>query len=110
MNVPEIVASLRRQAASLRATADELSAEALRLERGQYGDNPLRGADVAEEAHTQLLFVGAMHYRDLAERVEQRTGRKIAGKDPAMVLLANITRDDRFHRIGRGVYATNGAK
>lgn len=48
-----------------------------------------------------------MHYREIAAALS-RLGQGLAGQDPAETLLAALSRDDEFRRVGRGVYWLQG--
>lgn len=61
----------------------------------------MRIEDIAAEILTER---GPLHYRELWDAVALRGGTTVSG-DPAAVLLTRITRDDRFTRAGRGMYA-----
>lgn len=44
-----------------------------------------------------------MHYRELVERLNA-DGVNVPGQDPGANLIAHLTRDARFVRVGRGTY------
>jgi DNA repair exonuclease SbcCD ATPase subunit len=44
-----------------------------------------------------------MRYRDIADQL-QNVGKALGGQDPAETLLAALTRDAGFERVGRGTY------
>ncbi|MHA1796700.1 MAG: winged helix-turn-helix domain-containing protein [Promethearchaeota archaeon] len=44
-----------------------------------------------------------VYYRELADKI-QTNGFYIPGKDPSANLLAHLNRDNRFVRVGRGIY------
>lgn len=44
-----------------------------------------------------------MHYRDISEAIA-RVGQGLGGQDPAETLLAALSRDPEFKRVGRGMY------
>lgn len=54
-----------------------------------------------------LRECGAMHYRNIYEKVEAM-GVSIVGKDPAAVLLSRFSRDPRILRVGSGTYDIAG--
>jgi hypothetical protein len=57
-----------------------------------------------EVAHDRLLESGPCHYADLAR--ELRVQRVlIPGTKPEANLLAHMSRDERFVKVGRGTYA-----
>jgi hypothetical protein len=61
----------------------------------------MRIEDIAAEI---LSDRGPLHYRELWEAAALR-GAATSSADPAAVLLTRISRDDRFARAGRGMYA-----
>jgi hypothetical protein len=46
---------------------------------------------------------GGLHYRELVERLNA-DGVNVPGQDPGANLIAHLTRDARFIRVGRGTY------
>jgi hypothetical protein len=46
---------------------------------------------------------GGMHYRELVDRLNA-DGVNVPGQDPGANLIAHLTRDARFVRVGRGTY------
>lgn len=46
---------------------------------------------------------GPVHYRDISEAIA-RVGQGLGGQDPAETLLAALSRDPEFERVGRGLY------
>ena len=91
--------------------ADGLDEQAALLE-GEMSDRPLIGGrDLRDVAVVILLFEGGegMHYTDLLARIEDESGKRVRGADPAATLLANIGRDDRIvscgSRTGRYIVA-----
>ena len=57
--------------------------------------------DVAWEI---LQTWGSLHYEALLARVTER-GVEVPGRNPAANLVAHMSRDKRFKRVGRGTYA-----
>jgi hypothetical protein len=57
--------------------------------------------DVAWEI---LQAWGSLHYEALLARVTER-GVEVPGRNPAANLVAHMSRDKRFKRVGRGTYA-----
>lgn len=68
------------------------------------GLSQTRPVDVAFKYLDQQDGHSPFHYRELATALISN-GAIIAGKDPAANLLAQISRDNRFLRVGPGRYA-----
>jgi hypothetical protein len=60
-----------------------------------------------EAAHDRLLEKGRCHYIALAHDLRE-AGVYIPGLKPEANLLAHMSRDVRFEKVGRGVYAVVG--
>jgi HB1, ASXL, restriction endonuclease HTH domain len=85
--------------------------ELLRLEAGAETAAERKGgmqggeAKPIDAAEQMLRDVGRpMHYQELAKML-QAGGVFIPGKNPAANLLTQMTRDRRFRKTGRGIYA-----
>jgi hypothetical protein len=57
-----------------------------------------------EVAHDVLLQSGPRHYVELASELRAQ-GVLIPGAKPEANLLAHMSRDSRFQKVGRGIYA-----
>lgn len=83
--------------------------ELLKVEGVELSDDDVRDiqqtsvADVAYEYLSRIRDKSPFHYRDLAEGIMSQ-GTPIPGKDPIANLLAHISRDQRFVRVGAGTY------
>lgn len=63
------------------------------------------GTPITEAAYAILSERrSSLHYHQLSREVQAR-GVVIGGRSPANTLLAHLSRDARFYRPGRGVYA-----
>ena len=60
-----------------------------------------------EVAHDLLLESGPRHYVELASDLRAR-GVLIPGAKPEANLLVHMSRDSRFQKVGRGMYAIGG--
>jgi hypothetical protein len=71
--------------------------------RSEEGPISRKGSflDVAWEI---LQAWGSLHYEALLARVTER-GVEVPGRNPAANLVAHMSRDKRFKRVGRGTYA-----
>ena len=61
------------------------------------------------EALRILRENGPMHYRDLAERIEDEGAVKIKGKTFKQTLSAALTRHPQVERVAPGVYTATEA-
>lgn len=68
------------------------------------GAAPMSVSDMAYEVLSRQTDPTPIHYRDLAESI-MAEGKLIPGQDPAANLISHLTRDERFMRVGRGMYA-----
>lgn len=92
---------LKAQAVRLRRIADELHAEALRLETDAAGVPLLRGRAMVDVAVDVLAGrADGMPYRELLDRIEEASGMRVAGEKPAATLLAALNRDHRVMPVG----------
>jgi hypothetical protein len=122
------LAALQDQATELRERADAVEERAAPLARAidelgtLLGLAPqlrldaceLRGRELRDAAIEVLRDLGPgreVHYRDWADLVAERTGRRIAGKVPADTLRVQISRSDEVQSVGRrsGTYRLRAA-
>jgi hypothetical protein len=88
---------MRRRATELRRIAADLNNEANLLE-SQLSELPLLGGRALADAAVSVLSANGndgMHYRELLDRIEAKSGMRVRGVDPAATLLANLDRDER---------------
>lgn len=101
-------ASIMQQMVAKQEVAQHLS-ELLAAEGHQVdevrvlGTNQSRPVDLAFEWFDHQDGHSPIHYKELAS-ILMSQGAVIAGKDPAVNLLAQINRDNRFLRVGPGKY------
>jgi hypothetical protein len=82
-----------------------LAAEGIVTE-GQNPDGaaPMTLSDMAYHVLAKLDNAKPVHYRDLADLITAQ-GKLIPGREPAANLISHLSRDKRFVRTGRGMYA-----
>lgn len=88
----------------------------LAVENGRLPDSPQRDSTPKEKRSASFTDQAAeildqqgkpVHYRQLVTLLAERN-IYIPGKDPGANLIAHITRDARFARVGRGMYGLAG--
>lgn len=100
----ESAGRLRDEARILQLLARDLDREADAIEHEVHGNEAIGGLALRDAAAAALAERGALHYTQLAELIEERTEQRIRGNDGPATLLAAIGRDDRFERVGRGIW------
>jgi hypothetical protein len=95
--IPDIVRSLRHQAARLRRAADAISREADLLVDSLAPENAtlLRGRAIPEKLRELLSPGDVLHYTEMVELLKM-AGYIPSGIDPPATLLANIARSTHF--------------
>jgi hypothetical protein len=90
--------------AQLRNLDELLSMEGAGQAVSNSADGVRPGVSFLDRAAEVLSGTRAgMHYRELVERLNA-DGVNVPGQDPGANLIAHLTRDARFVRVGRGTY------
>ncbi|MCP3681859.1 MAG: hypothetical protein GY861_04140 [bacterium] len=100
----EIAEELSKKDAQLKNVVSLLESEGW-MENGRLPSLAGGENSVGDAACAVLLELGhPVYYKEIANTL-MSNGVFIPGKDPAANLLAHINRDERFSRVGRGIYA-----
>ncbi len=108
----DITGRLSLKESQLRNLDDLLALEDGRVRKStEFEIGPVkekRSASFTDQAAEVLEEVGKpIHYRELVALLAERKVY-VPGKDPGANLIAHLTRDSRFARVGRGMYGLEG--
>jgi hypothetical protein len=105
LRVRELLEAIHSKEEQMGHIVELLAVEGVRV--GGEGSGAREQTSVSEMAYGVLASQREpkpIHYRDLVDLI-MAEGKLIPGRDPGANLISHMSRDERFVRTGRGMYA-----